>query len=251
MHQDAILRAARRIASAGGTLRMSSVAAKAGVSRATLYRAFSSRRALLEALQGEGVALAEPPDAERRVMDAMRRLLLREGFGGLTMEAVAAEAGASLATVYRRFGDRAGLLRAFARVGDDARASIASSLQGRIASREELRQALLRFTESSLSALEEHRPLFLLAFSAPGEIRAAIRRVRDARRGAVAALAAFLDAQMKAGLLRQDDARALAALYVGQLLATALLLPEVGEALPPASRVAPLLVRTLLEGLYR
>ncbi len=250
MYHDDILRAARQLAQAGGAVGMSEVAERAGVSRATLYRAFPSRRALIEALRSEGVAVAEPPDVERRAMDAMRRLILSAGFDGLTMESVASEGGLSLATVYRRFGDRAGLLRAFMRT-HDSRASLVRGLDRRIESREELERVLTAFTETMLAALEEHRPLFLLAFSAPEEIRGAIRRIRDARRGTMAALAAFLRKQMKRGLLPQDDERALAALYMGQLLATAVLLPEIGEALPERRRLAALLVRLFLRGVLR
>lgn len=229
---------------------MSEVAARAGVSRATLYRAFPSRRALLEALRSRGVPVEDRPDVERRALDATRRILLRGGFEGLTMESVASEGKLSLATVYRRFGDRAGLLRAFMRK-DEARASLVEALDRRAESREELERVLTAFTEASLAALEEQRPLFLLVLSAPEEIRGAIRGFRDARRGTIAALAAFLAGQMKAGLLLRNDPRALAALYMGQLLSTALFLPEAGEALPPRRQLAALLTGLFLRGVLR
>ncbi|MDX6740885.1 helix-turn-helix domain-containing protein [Actinocorallia sp. A-T 12471] len=59
---------------------------------------------------------APPPlraDAERnrvRLLDAAFRLMSQGGVANLTMEAVAAEAGVGKGTVFRRFGDRAGLL---------------------------------------------------------------------------------------------------------------------------------------------
>lgn len=248
-HDHAILRAARELTRAGNAPNMSEVAARAGVSRATLYRAFPSRNALLDALRSEGVAV-EDPDVERRAIDAMRRLLLRAGFEGLTMESVASEGGLSLATVYRRFGDRAGLLRAFMRHGD-RRASLVQALDGPVRNRDDLEQALTAFTESMLAALEEHRPLFLLAFSAPEAIRGEIRRMRDARRGTISALAAFLRRNMKRGLLAEGNERTLAALYMGELLATALLLPESGEELPPRPHIAASMVRLFLGGVLR
>ena len=61
---------------------------------------------------------AEPPeraDAARnreRVLCAAARLFAEKGPECVTMEAVAAEAGVGKGTVFRRFGDRAGLVRA-------------------------------------------------------------------------------------------------------------------------------------------
>src|SRR3954469_21053940 len=61
---------------------------------------------------------AEPPeraDAARnreRVLGAAARLFATHGPDCVTMEAVAAEAGVGKGTVFRRFGDRAGLARA-------------------------------------------------------------------------------------------------------------------------------------------
>jgi AcrR family transcriptional regulator len=60
----------------------------------------------------------EPPERadaarnRRLVLDAAARLFERDGPSCVTMEAVAAEAGVGKGTVFRRFGDRAGLARA-------------------------------------------------------------------------------------------------------------------------------------------
>ncbi|QOV40454.1 helix-turn-helix transcriptional regulator [Streptomyces ferrugineus] len=47
-----------------------------------------------------------------RLLDAAARLIAEHGAAGVTMEAVAAEAGVGKGTVFRRFGDRTGLLTA-------------------------------------------------------------------------------------------------------------------------------------------
>jgi AcrR family transcriptional regulator len=60
-------------------------------------------------------APAERADAvanRRRVVEAARRIIARDGAEALRMDAVAAEAGVGKGTVFRRFGDRAGLVRA-------------------------------------------------------------------------------------------------------------------------------------------
>jgi AcrR family transcriptional regulator len=61
------------------------------------------------------VADAEPPvraDAERnreKVLCAARRLFAERGVENVSMDAIAAEAGVGKGTLFRRFGDRAGL----------------------------------------------------------------------------------------------------------------------------------------------
>ena len=65
-----------------------------------------------------GSAADEPclrADAARnraRLLEAATRLIAEHGVAGVTMEAVAAEAGVGKGTVFRRFGDRTGLLTA-------------------------------------------------------------------------------------------------------------------------------------------
>jgi TetR/AcrR family transcriptional regulator, mexJK operon transcriptional repressor len=53
-----------------------------------------------------------PPDPEKRraILAATRAVFLRAGAGGLSIEAVALDAGVSKVTIYKQFGDRAGLL---------------------------------------------------------------------------------------------------------------------------------------------
>src|SRR5690625_4378187 len=63
----------------------------------------------------EGGERAPRADAKRnqgRVLTAAQGLLTQGGVGGLSMAEVADVAGVGVGTVYRRFGDRAGLLLA-------------------------------------------------------------------------------------------------------------------------------------------
>ncbi len=72
-----------------------------------------------ELLQFGSAAPADEPclraDAARnraRLLEAATRLIAEHGAAGVTMEAVAAAAGVGKGTVFRRFGDRTGLLMA-------------------------------------------------------------------------------------------------------------------------------------------
>jgi AcrR family transcriptional regulator len=55
---------------------------------------------------------ADAAENRRRVLAAASRLFATEGAANVSMDAVAAEAGVGKGTLFRRFGDRAGLARA-------------------------------------------------------------------------------------------------------------------------------------------
>jgi len=83
-------------------------AAAAGVSRASFYRAFESREALLEALD-----VQPEPGARERILDAALKLVGAHGLTALSMDDLAAEAEVSRATLYRLFPGKAALFTAF------------------------------------------------------------------------------------------------------------------------------------------
>jgi AcrR family transcriptional regulator len=52
------------------------------------------------------------PEADRRIMDAAKKLLAIEGFSRMSIEGVAAEAGVAKTTIYRRWSSKAALVTA-------------------------------------------------------------------------------------------------------------------------------------------
>jgi AcrR family transcriptional regulator len=82
------------------------IATAAGVSRATFYRHFGSRAALLAS-----VAVDAPPDARTRILVAARDMLLHTTLGNLSMDQLATAAGVSRGTLYRLYPGKAALLR--------------------------------------------------------------------------------------------------------------------------------------------
>jgi AcrR family transcriptional regulator len=77
---------------------------RAGLSRATFYRHFGSRGALLRAIE------VEPPiPARERVLEAAAELIGHGGLHAFSMEELATAAGVSRATVYRLFPTKAAL----------------------------------------------------------------------------------------------------------------------------------------------
>lgn len=74
----------------------------AGVSRASFYRAFESRSALLEAL-----AVEPEPGAHERILEAALNMVGAHGLAALSMDDLATQANVSRATLYRLFPGKA------------------------------------------------------------------------------------------------------------------------------------------------
>ena len=83
------------------------IAAAAGVSRTTFYRAFPSRAQLLHALE-----VQPEPDTRQRVLDASIRMLRTQTLKDLSMDALASDAGVSRANLYRLFPGKSALFKA-------------------------------------------------------------------------------------------------------------------------------------------
>jgi len=113
---DTIADAAARLVALHGPdgFTMDDLAREAGLSRATLYRQAGSREAVLAALSEQGVDVGKRVDVRARILAACRVVFTRAGFEAATLEDVAREAGVGPATVYRQFGDKEGLISAFA-----------------------------------------------------------------------------------------------------------------------------------------
>lgn len=79
----------------------------AGVSRASFYRHFKSREALLEALE-----VTPEPGARERILAATADLVGASGLTALSMDELADRAGVSRATLYRLFPGKAALFTA-------------------------------------------------------------------------------------------------------------------------------------------
>ena len=79
----------------------------AGVSRASFYRHFKSREALLDALD-----MAPEPETRERILASAVELIGSTGLNALSMDELAERAGVSRATLYRVFPGKSALLAA-------------------------------------------------------------------------------------------------------------------------------------------
>jgi AcrR family transcriptional regulator len=92
-------------------------------------------------------------ETRRQIVRAARRLFVDSGYAGTTVEAIAAEAGVALATVYKAFGTKAAIARELNELIDDE-AGMASFRQ-RIAS-ETSPAGLIRLSVALNRSLHEH-----------------------------------------------------------------------------------------------
>jgi len=111
----------------GGKPTVADFASAAGVSRASFYRAFRSREALLEALNR-----APEPDARERILDAALEMVGAHGLAALSMDDLADQAHVSRATLYRLFAGKSALFAALVHAYSPIEpvTEVLSSLQG-------------------------------------------------------------------------------------------------------------------------
>ena len=100
-----ILERAPSVLARGGKPTVREFAAAAGISRASFYRHFKSREALLKALE-----VSPEPDARERVLGAAVEMVGLQGLTALSMDALADRAEVSRATLYRLFPGKSALL---------------------------------------------------------------------------------------------------------------------------------------------
>lgn len=98
---------ARRVLEKEGKPTVAQFAQAAGVSRASFYRLFKSREALLDALD-----VAPEPGTKERILDAALVEVGAHGLSTLSMDDLADRAGVSRATLYRLFPGKAALFTA-------------------------------------------------------------------------------------------------------------------------------------------
>ncbi|MCB9762780.1 MAG: TetR family transcriptional regulator [Alphaproteobacteria bacterium] len=193
-----LLDAAEALLASGDTPTLDAVCQRAGVSRATLYRRFGDKDGLLSALEAErGADVSLPGDVRQRALDAARRVFTTEGLGA-TMERVAEEAGLGPATLYRHFGDKAGLVQAFADTIGPGRELEGVELHGG----KDLREDLLQLTAILLRFATRNRDLLRLGISLESDVLRSPARLRSG--STRARVGRFIASQVDAGRLHGD-----------------------------------------------
>ncbi|MCC6337561.1 MAG: TetR family transcriptional regulator [Myxococcales bacterium] len=232
---------ARRL---GPGFTMEDIAFEAGVSRATAYRVLESQRVVVERLTAEGVVSAGDTSLRARVLAATREVVSRLGFDGLTIAAVAEQAGCGQASVYRLFESREALLRAWG----DGLAPRRAARGFAVDEDSPLEPALAGLGQELIEALRSDGGVLSAALVASGDSRQWMLAARRRHRGTIAALREAFAGRIKRGELEGDPAE-LAVAFCGLLLTFGWLAPAIGEPVDEdAAALARRVARRFLAG---
>ena len=174
------------------------VAKATGISRGSIYRRFRSQTEILEALTSErGVDL--PDDAlcsvRERVLNALVKVSSERGLVQATIKEVAKVAGVGEATIYRKFGDRKGLLQAYA----DEKTPRALLIQ--IDEDSPLEETLFMLALSAVQLWFEHGPFILAGLSPSNENESVIEELRRLEADSRKILSNYLSIKIETGEL--------------------------------------------------
>jgi AcrR family transcriptional regulator len=135
----------------------------------------------------------------RRVLAAASRRFLEQGYAATTLAELAADANVSVVTIYKAFGNKAGLLKEvfdFAVAGDDEPVPmIDRDFAHRIRAEPDPRKKLSLFAEHMAESMPRAAPVYLLGRAAADrepEIKALHTQWRDDQLKGLGALAAHL-----------------------------------------------------------
>ncbi|MGY1699454.1 TetR/AcrR family transcriptional regulator [Geodermatophilus sp. SYSU D00766] len=143
-------------------------------------------------------------EVQGALVDAAERVLVRDGTAGLTVRAVATEAGVAPMGVYNRFGNKYGLVAAVLVRGFDA---LAASVRGDDADAPQDRLAGCgrRYRRFALGNREHYEAMFGTAVPSDARAAASTAELDEHAAAAFGVLVGEVSRAMDAGVLRRDD----------------------------------------------
>lgn len=251
MSDEEILAIAAQLWRQDSAFTMDQLADETRVSRATLYRRFGSRDAILQRLVDEQAIDAPElsrPDIPTRILYAARTIFSRYGFAGVTVEQIAQEAGVGAATIYRHFGSKDALIQEFTKAAKP-RQLLQSFTIGQPS---DLEADLVTLAMTLLEFVDDH-PAFVRVtlFEKLGN-ELLREQVRSMQGRTVSTLAEYLAAQMAAGNIVEGDPFDMALAFVGMVFGLAFVGPYSYER-PVTDRaaVARFVARIFLNGVVQ
>lgn len=196
------------------------LAKEAGVSRMTVYRYFSNKETLFQALQEER-DVEGGWDLRTKIFRGARQVFGKAGFEKATMEEIAEASGVGVASVYRAFGEKRALIEAFVQELRpwDALQSLEQEATG------DIEKDLCRLATTLLSQVNEKRDLINLFF---------MERMQENRDGnhrlpppgqTFRFLHEFFESQRQAGRLKGESSEEMTIAFLGLLFGFAWMVP--------------------------
>lgn len=197
--KERVLERAPTVLARNPNARVADLAAAAGASRASFYRHFKSRQALLEALE-----LMPEPGSRERILETALEMVGAEGLRSLSMDDLAERAQVSRATLYRLFPGKSALFTALVRAYSPLEPVLAVLEELRAEPPEVLMPAIARTVYQTVNAGGTNRAGLLRAifFEVSGLSPDAEEATRETLAKTVMTLATYLMEQMAAGRLR-------------------------------------------------
>ena len=214
-----VLVAARQLldTSPENTFTMDQLARESGISRATIYRRFGSRTAILQSIAAEdGINIKEldGPDIRERILNATRLALASAGSVNFTIEQVAIDADVGVATIYRHFGNKESLLQSLSEQMHPRRVALQLLEQNSGIFEDDL----LHFATNTLRFMYEHRDMAPVYFSGDAKIQDIFKALRSDQNRTIDTISHYLETQMQADQLPTQNAFDLATAFVGMLV---------------------------------
>lgn len=197
---------------------MDRLAQESGISRATLYRRFGGREAILKNLAAERditVAELDRPDVRTRILQAAATIFGQVGFAQSTIEQIAQEANVGTATVYRHFGNKEKLVQAF---GESIRPrELIAALT--IENNEDIEKKLTDFAVGAMQFIRKNRHLliFMATESEDEKAQVLFKRMQDVPNRTFTNLVNYFSAHIEASTLKKQNPHQLASVFMGML----------------------------------
>ncbi len=195
----------------GENFTMQQLEAHIHISRASIYRHVGGKDEILALLRDERGISVGKVNVQSKILEAARRVFARQGLRGTTMEQIASEAEVGIATVYRQFGNKETLIKAFIeqiRPRSTVYALTLSSSADVTADLRSIVKALLRVTH-------ENSDMLRLVLGGNEQDRLYLSQLRENSDSTMGWLSAYFERQIEAGRIR--------ALGTGEELALALM----------------------------
>ena len=199
------------------SITMDILAAKSGLSRATLYRNYGGRQAILSAyLQKKDISGNQEFNTSmpQRILEAARDTFLDKGFANATIDMIAEQAGVGTATIYRYFGSKENLIAEVLEMFLSLTEPDLEILENDQA----LEDLLQEFTRSAIRYLQENRRLIRLLLVETRETEQLTDKMQRLKKRAREKLIRSFSRRISDPKLRLKADHQLTAAYFGMLI---------------------------------